>query len=72
MRIAAHVLDHRCRSALALVTAAAAAAEGQQLQHDVRRGRQRLGAATAGAVKVAFITKFPVAFFSAMDDAAKA
>ncbi|HEY6798413.1 MAG TPA: sugar ABC transporter substrate-binding protein, partial [Kineosporiaceae bacterium] len=29
-------------------------------------------ATTSGAVKVAFITKFPVAFFTAMEDAAKA
>jgi simple sugar transport system substrate-binding protein len=29
-------------------------------------------ASSGGAVKVAFITKFPVAFFTAMDDAAKA
>ena len=28
-------------------------------------------AAAGGSVKVAFITKFPVAFFTAMDDAAK-
>ncbi len=41
---------------------------------DPRAPRRRAGAATAGsgAVKVAFLMKFPVAFYTAMEDSAKA
>ena len=61
--------------ALALAPPPAAAAPAPRPRRPPRRRRRptlRRRAADAAHVKVAFVTKFPVEFFTAMDDAAKA
>ena len=60
--------------ALALVTAGCGSSSSGTASPGTSAPAATGGSASsaAGAVKVAFITKFPVAFFTAMDDAAKA